>query len=165
MTNDASTTSMDTAEVAQRIAAAVAPAVMVSACGLLALGLDNQAARMTGRLRDLAREYRGLDPSNPRAAAVRMQTRILSRRHGLYVVALTCNYAALLAFVLTSATALWSEVLPLRGLTVAFFGAGVILLGTTAASALSSVRLSRNAIVMEEREVLTGELPPSSRRV
>ena len=31
----------------QRIAQAVTPAVMVSACGLIALGLDNQVSRMS----------------------------------------------------------------------------------------------------------------------
>ena len=155
---------MDTAEAARRIAAAVTPAVMVSACGLLALGLDNQAARMTGRLRDLAKEYRALPPSSPRVTALRTETRILSRRHGLYIVALTCNYAALLAFVFTSAAALWADVAPLRGVALLFFASGVILLGTMAVSTLLSVRLSRHAIALEEREVLAGEPSRDSRK-
>lgn len=151
---------MDVAQAAQRIAVAVTPAVTVSACALLALGLDNQAARMTGRLRDLAREHRTLPAGSPRAAAVRAQTRILSRRHGLYTVALMCNYAALLAFVLTSASALWADVQPFHDLSIACFALGVILLATTAVSALLSVRLSRRAIRVEEGEVLMGEGPP-----
>lgn len=152
---------MDTLEAAQRIAAAVAPAVMVSACGLLALGLDNQAARMTGRLRELAKECRALSPGHPRAAAVRAQTLILAQRHRLYTVALMCNYGALLAFVLTSVTALWSHV-TLHALSLVFFTLGVILLASMTVSALLSVRLSRRAIVVEEQEVLSGEAPRDS---
>lgn len=155
---------MDTAEAAQRIASAVTPAVMVSACGLLALGLDNQAARMTGRLRDLAREYRMLPDTHPRLPAVRVETRVLARRHGLYTVALMCNYGALLSFLLTSATALWSGLGGARQpLALVLFGAGVLLLATMATSALLAVRLSRHAIVIEEEEVLTDTLPPNSK--
>src|SRR3989337_1419441 len=52
----------------QRIAAAVTPAVMVSACALIALGLDNQVSRMAMRLRELAREHRALPAGHPRRA-------------------------------------------------------------------------------------------------
>ena len=145
---------MENVDAVQRIAAAVTPAVMVSACGLLALGLDNQAARMTGRLRDLAREFRTIAPDAARAAAIRDQTRVLSQRHGLYTVALMCNYGALLCFVLTSATALGAVFIPSVAFAFAFFAAGVVLLGALALSTLLSVRLSRRAIVVEEREIL-----------
>ncbi len=148
---------MQDAEAIQRIAGAVTPAVMVSACGLLALGLDNQAARMTGRLRDLAREFRSLGPKDERVLALRAETRVLSRRHALYMAALLANYGALLAFVLTSAMALWlggSE--PAHELVVMLFGVGVLLLAVTAVCTLLSVRLSRRAIAHEERDVLGG---------
>lgn len=154
---------MDTAEAAQRIASAVAPAVMVSACGLLALGLDNQAARMTGRLRDLAKEHRVLPGGHPRGPALRKETRVLARRHGLYTVALMCNYGALLAFLLTSVTALYATGGRLHALALWLFAGGVLLLASMAISALLAVRLSRRAIVVEEREVLTDALPPDSR--
>lgn len=86
----------------QQIAAAVTPAVMVSACGLIALGLDNQAARMAARLRELAREWRELEPGNPRRALLAGQVRAFDRRHGFYFRALLLNYGALFAFVVTS---------------------------------------------------------------
>ena len=70
--------------VLQQIAAAVTPAVMVSACGLLALGLDNQAARMTTRMRDLAKEHRTLASDHARRATIREQVRVLERRHPLH---------------------------------------------------------------------------------
>jgi len=145
---------MDTPDAVQRIAAAVTPAVMVSACGLLALGLDNQAARMTGRLRDLARELRALEPDDARKKTIREETLVLARRHGLYVAALMCNYGALLAFVLTSATALAAIFHSSNAVPLALFATGVVLLGAMAVCTLLSVRLSRRAIMHEEREVL-----------
>jgi Protein of unknown function (DUF2721) len=153
---------MQDADALARIAAAVTPAVMVSGCGLLALGLDNQAARMTGRLRELAREYRGTDDAR-RARHLQSETRVLSRRHALYTTALLANYAALLSFLLASATALAFGAIA-HALVLVLFGLGVLLLASMAISTLLSVRLSRRSIVIEEREVLRDrEAPPSSR--
>jgi hypothetical protein len=138
----------------QRVAAAVTPAVMVSACGLLALGLDNQAARMTTRIRDLAREARALPPDATRRAAVLAEIGILVRRHTLYGRALLSNYAALLLFVLTSALSLmgdrtaWVATLPLVTL-----GLGVLMLVAMAVSALLAIRLSGEAIALEVADV------------
>ena len=141
-----------------RIAAAVTPAVMVSACGLLALGLDNQAARMTGRMREIAREYRATaDPR--RGRHLQSETRVLSRRHGFYTGALLANYAALTAFLFASAAAL-GGVAP--GSVIIMFGVGVVLLSIMALSALVSVSLSRLSIVIEEREVLRERGGPDS---
>jgi hypothetical protein len=145
---------MQDAEAIQRIAGAVTPAVMVSACGLLALGLDNQAARMSGRLRELVKEFRACD-DGARADVLRREARVLSKRHGLYVGALLTNYAALLAFVLTSATALWlGGSQDGRVFVVGLFGLGVLLLAATAICTLLSVRMSREAILLEERGVV-----------
>ncbi len=141
--------------VLQQIAAAVTPAVMVSACGLLALGLDNQAARMTTRMRDLAKEHRTLASDHARRATIREQVRVLERRHAHYTRALLSNYGALLAFLLTSTSALvqtvsgWSRTVPL-----ALFGLGVILLVAVSVFTLFAVRLSRRAIELEEQDVL-----------
>lgn len=152
---------MSDADAFARLAAAVTPAVMVSACGLLALGLDNQAARMTGRLREIAREFRATDDER-RARHLRAQTRVLSKRHGLYTVALLANYSALLSFLLASATALVFGA-GASGVAAALFGVGVLLLAVMATCTLSSVRLSRQSIVIEEREVLRDRDAPESR--
>lgn len=143
----------------QRIVVAVTPAVMLSACGLLALGLDNQAARMTGRIRELVRESRGLPPATPRRTALRAEVLILTRRHSLLTTALLCNYGALLAFVLASLLSLAQGIVPLGGEAVPFavFTVGVMLLAGMAVLTLASVRLSRNAIRHEEEEIAAGE--------
>ena len=112
----------------EHIAAAVTPAVMVSACGLVALGLDNQIARMSGRLRELAREFRD-DESPPRRAVVARQVGVLELRHRLYSRAILLNYGALFSFVLTSLLWLGQAFLPISTVVpVVTFGVGVLLL-------------------------------------
>jgi hypothetical protein len=143
------------------IGAAVTPAVMVSGCGILATGLDNQVARMTTRVRDMVREWRTLPEGHARRALLRQEIVILDRRHGLLAMALMLDYAAILSFVVTSLLYLVQrrfsvpEVAP-----VLSFLLGVVLLGGIAVYALASLRLSRRAIRLEMRELF--EEPPSS---
>jgi Protein of unknown function (DUF2721) len=143
------------------IGAAVTPAVMVSACGILATGLDNQIARMTARTRDMVREWRVLGAEDPRRELLKAEVSILDRRHLLLARALGMTYAALLSFVVTSLLYLTQrrfdlpEVLP-----VVAFSTGVVLLGIIALFALASLRLGRDAIALEKRELfMESELP------
>ncbi len=138
----------------ERIATAVTPAVLVSACGLIALGLDNQAGRMTSRARDLARELRGLPEGHARRRIVDTQIRILLRRHNLLCWALELDYASLLSLVLTSLLSIVTSVRLVPALT---FVAAVVLLGGVAVLALASLRLSRAAIRLEAEGALLGE--------
>lgn len=139
----------------QNVAAAVTPAVMVSACGLVALGLDNQISRMATRLRDLAREHRLPGATPKRRAAVAAQVAVLDRRHALYYRALILNYAALFAFVVTSA--LWLGAGPLGippELPASVFAAGVVLLAGMAVLVIASIHHARATIQAEAGEVL-----------
>lgn len=150
---------------ASQIAAAVTPAVMVSACGLVALGLDNQTARMSARLRELTREWRELPPPSPRRAVVAGQIEILDRRHGLYSRALLANYGALLAFVGTSLLWLTQGALGLPGaLPVVIFGLGVVMLAVMAVLVIAAILQARRTIEAEAAEVLRerrrGPRPP-----
>lgn len=145
----------------QQIAAAVTPAVMVSACGLIALGLDNQTARMAARLRDLAREWRALSPGAARRGLVAGQVEVLDRRHGLYSRALLLDYGALFAFVVTSllwlAQAYWA--VPPE-LPVLVFALGVAMLAAMAVLVIASVTLARSTIQAEAAEVLRARRAP-----
>lgn len=139
----------------QQIAAAVTPAVMVSACGLIALGLDNQTARMANRLRDLAREWRELSGASARRVVLARQVEVLDRRHGLYSRALLLNYGALFAFVVTSLLWLAQGWLPLpSALPVLVFAAGVVMLGAMAVLVIASIQQARSTLRLEAREVL-----------
>ena len=139
----------------QQIAAAVTPAVMVSACGLVALGLDNQISRMASRLRELVREHRSPGALAGRRAALAAQVAVLDRRHALYFRALILNYAALFAFLLTSL--LWlAEVLVAipPELPVLVFALGVLMLAGMSVLVIASIHLARTTIQAEAGEVL-----------
>ncbi len=139
----------------QRIAAAVTPAVMVSACGLIALGLDNQASRMSMRLRELMREFREEVPPGGRRALLRAQVAVMSRRHAILAKALLLNYGSLFAFVVTSLLSLAQGIFALPAeIPLVTFAAGVLMLAAMAAFAIASVNLARVALRMEEAEVL-----------
>ena len=95
------------------ITAAVAPVVMVSAAGLLFLGIQTKNLHLADRIRALTAEYRGL-PVNSVSAARRdqlaTQLGLFERRLRLSQRALEFLLAALLIFVLTSlllATGAW----------------------------------------------------------
>ena len=139
----------------QKIAAAVTPAVMVSACGLVALGLDNQISRMANRLRELAREHRSPDATPGRRGAVAAQVEILDRRHALYYRALILCYAALFAFVLTSLLWLAQAAVPIpTELPVLVFAIGVVLLAGMAVLVIAAIHHARLTIEAEAAEVL-----------
>jgi hypothetical protein len=139
----------------QPIAAAGTPAVMVSACGLLALGLDNQTARMASRLRDLAREHRDPALPAPRRALVAEQVRVLDRRHGLYARALLLVYGACFAFVATSLLWLAQVFVDVPAeLPVVVFALGVVMLAAMAVLVIASIALARATISAEAAEVL-----------
>ena len=143
------------------IGAAVTPAVMVSGCGILATGLDNQVARMTSRAREMVREWRGLPEAHPRRGLLREEIAILDRRHVLLAKALMLDYAALLSFVVTSLLYLMQRHFSVpEGAPVLAFSLGVVLMGGIAVYALAALRLSRRAIRLEMRELF--EEPPSS---
>lgn len=142
------------------IGTAVTPAVMVSGCGILATGLDNQIARMTTRMRDMMREWRTLPDGHPRRPVLREEVAILDRRHALLARAIGLTYAALLSFVITSLLYLAKRHVDIpEALPVVPFSLGVVLLGTMAVFALASLRLSRHAIALERQEL---EEPPPS---
>jgi hypothetical protein len=147
------------------IGTAVTPAVMVSGCGILATGLDNQIARMTTRMREMMREWRILPEGHPRRALLREEVAILDRRHALLARAIGFTYAALLSFVVTSMLYLAKRHVDIpEALPVVPFALGVALLGAMAVFALASLRLSRHAIALERRELFEEPSPPPSER-
>jgi hypothetical protein len=158
---DVSTADMDLSSL-RLIGAAVTPAVMVSGCGILATGLDNQVARMTTRMRDMMREWRSLPEEHSRRVMLREEVAILDRRHVLLARALMLAYAALLSFVVTSLLYLvqGNFAIPKEAPVVAF-SLGVGMLGGVAVFALASLRLGRKAILLEELELFNEKDPPS----
>jgi hypothetical protein len=138
---------------------------MASACGLVALGLDNQIARMSTRVRELAREHReGL--SAARHALVEAQVRVLDRRHGLYSRALLLVYGALFAFVVTSLLWLADSFVEIpAAFPLILFGLGVGMLAAMAVLVVASIHLARDTVRAEAGEVLddAGPAPQPAR--
>jgi small-conductance mechanosensitive channel len=96
--------------ISQLIVQMVSPAVMVSACGLMLLGLGNKYARVVDRIRVFAAEVRALRKLAPQATeADRQRLRILEvqipdlfRRGKLLRNALLYFYMAIASFVVCS---------------------------------------------------------------
>jgi hypothetical protein len=109
---------------------------------------------MTARMREMLREWRSLPEDSPRREMLREEVAILDRRHLLLARAMAMAYGALIAFVMTSLLYLTQrrfavpELLP-----VLSFSTGVVLLGCIAVFALASLRLGRDAIALEKREM------------
>ena len=144
-----------------RIASAVTPAVMVSACGLIALGLINLSVSLSGRLRDLAREHRAGPAGDARRRAIRAQIAILGRRHMTVTWALFLDYGAILAFAATSLLFLGHGVVALPPVVEALaFLLGVVLLCGAAGFAIAAVHLDGGALRIEREDVL-GDGPPA----
>ncbi|MCP3102164.1 DUF2721 domain-containing protein [Myxococcus sp. K15C18031901] len=143
------------------IGTAVTPAVMVSACGIVATGLDNQIARMTTRMRDMLREARQLPEGSSRRELLGQEVAILDRRHAILARAIALAYTALLSFVVTSLLYLAKRQLDIpEALPVMSFALGVLLLGAVALLALASLRLSRLAIRLEREELFRDSRSP-----
>ncbi|MCK5856314.1 MAG: DUF2721 domain-containing protein [Bacteroidales bacterium] len=63
------------------IQAMLAPAIMISACGLLLLGMNNKYSLVINRIRTLNVEYRGLDEdSHERKSCIHAQLPLLENR-------------------------------------------------------------------------------------
>jgi hypothetical protein len=92
-------------ETLQVITSAVAPIVMVSAAGVLSMGVQAKNLHLADRLRTLMDEYRTL-PSEParqqRRDEILAQLALFRRRIALSQHALECNYVAMATFVVTS---------------------------------------------------------------
>jgi hypothetical protein len=121
-------------ETLQVITSAVAPIVMVSAAGVLSMGVQAKNLHLADRLRALMSEYRAL-PSDQagqqRREEIFAQLALFRTRIALSQRALECNYVAMVTFVVTSlllAATPWirGEVTP--AVTAGVFMIGVLLL-------------------------------------
>jgi hypothetical protein len=85
------------------IAAAVAPIVMVSAAGLLFIGVQTKNLHLADRVRDLMREHRATGPKDKeRREAIRAQIVLFEKRIRLSQRALESLYGAIVSFVTTT---------------------------------------------------------------
>ena len=144
------------------IQAILAPAVMISACGLLLLGLQNRYGRINDRLRALARERVQLLPErqDPLAAArlnaIDQQLPDLLRRLRRQRDAVLCFFWAVVTFVVDSlliALQFVAAGAAVRALVLLVFMAGMVLVLAGALLAASEIANSTRAVGAEVEEI------------
>ena len=147
-------------ETGSLITSAVAPVVMVSAAGLLFMGVQAKNMHLADRIRALAGEYRALagDSASARREQIARQLRLFERRIRLSQRALDLLYLALVCFVLTSlvlAATRW-----LGGLTRVAPEAVLFVLGVAFLLAALITEYLEMRIGLETIEIETEDLRP-----
>ncbi len=134
----------------QLIQTMIAPAVMVSACGLILLTLTGRLGRIVDRIRGLEEELRGR-PQATRADSIRQQVVSLRERARLARGATVLLILAVACFVLTSlllgGTMIWPNLPGELALVTFLLGMAGILCALGAF--LLEVRISLRAMFLE----------------
>jgi len=140
----------------QLIQAMVAPAVMISACGLLLLSLTNKVGRIVDRIRDLNTEDRKAGPESDslRRMSIRTQIDQLVNRAVYLKNACGLLFLAVAIFVLTS---LWIGLCyfgrVFEFLMLISFVAGLIAVVWASILAYLEMRMSHQVVVEEIKEL------------
>jgi hypothetical protein len=132
----------------QLIVQMVSPAVMLSACGLMLLGLGNRYGRIVDRIRDFATEWRALKKATTdfdRLHTLEVQLSDLFRRGQLLRNAVMLFYVAIFLFVVCSFA------IPVTGtkLPLLFFCTGMACVLTGTLFALRETLLSFRLIKLD----------------
>jgi len=125
----------------QIIQGMVAPAIMISCCGLLFLGLQNRYGRIVDRLRQFNREKK--NASIEQIEILDRQIKQLALRGRLERNALTCLLLAVTFFVLSSLFIIWGRP------AVITFLIGMILVLSGAIFAGIEIITSYQTVLME----------------
>jgi hypothetical protein len=138
----------------QAITSAVAPVVMVSAAGLIVMGVQTKNLHLADRIRSLTSEYRSLtgEPQDPRREPLRRQLEQFARRIRLSQWALEFLYISIVCFVTTSlilASSAWVGGPELLVLVALLFLVGVAFFLIALLVEYMEMRLALNTIVIE----------------
>jgi len=151
--------------VTQTIQLILAPAVMISACGLLLLGIGNKFSVVLNRIRLLNDEKRRLHyRSGDSALSPREQVRLenlsrqierLMKRARLIQNSLLCYIFAVALFVLTSliiGANFFTGAMPFGNVTIIAFLVGMILVFLGVLYAALDTRMGYNIVTLEVEE-------------
>jgi hypothetical protein len=143
------------------ISAAVTPAVMISVCAVLILGIANKHAGLADRARALAAEYRSTTAESDRQPVIRRELRAFMRRATLSWLAHCLMYVAAVIYSGTVVSALlalrradWSRP------TIGLFLLGTCLLILALALEFLELLLAHATLQWETRDVLSDERKP-----
>lgn len=140
----------------QLIQAMVAPAVMISACGLLLLGLTNKLGRIIDRIRDLNTEDRAHDSAEDplRRQSIRNQIDQLVRREVLLRSSCGLLFLGVTAFVITSLCVFLSHFADFfEYLMLIFFLLGTLAVVIAGLLAYWEMHISHQVVIEEIREL------------
>lgn len=133
----------------QFIAQVVTPTILVSASGLLLLGLQNKYARIVDRIRSLREIERGLKKTGQKHN-IHLQLRHLLNRAKLLRTAIFCLYVGILFFILTSmAIAMYALQLGSEVAVIIFFCTGLLAMFIGVIHAVLDVQNSFRIILLE----------------
>jgi hypothetical protein len=138
------------------IQAMVAPAVMISACGLLLLSLTNKLGRIIDRIRDLNTEDRNADSSEDpvRRMSVRNQIDQLVERAVLLRQSCGLLFLGVAVFVVTSLCIGLSNLsIVFEYLMIVFFVIGLVGVVWAGILAYWEMRISHQVIIEEIKEL------------
>jgi uncharacterized membrane protein (DUF485 family) len=140
------------------ITTAVAPIVMVSATGLLFIGVQTKNLHLADRVRDLMREYRETDSNDTnRREAIRAQIVLFEKRIRLSQRALESLYGAIVSFVMTTlllAVAPWTgQPIVSTSVTGGIFILGIASLLLALVLEFLEMRAGLSTIAIETRAV------------
>jgi hypothetical protein len=151
------------AQTVEAIQAILAPAIMISACGLLLLGMQNKYGRINDRMRSLAHERLDLVPrrgeplADARIAAIDRQMPDLLRRNKTQHDAVLMLFWAVIVFVLdTFLIAASLFIAPVVGnvLALILFLIGMALVLWSSIQAAMEIRISTRAVTLEIQEAM-----------
>ncbi|MCX7918088.1 MAG: DUF2721 domain-containing protein [bacterium] len=150
-------------EVSQIIGQVLAPTIMISACGLLLLGLQNKYSNIIDRIRSLNEERRKLrgqqldETKEKRMANIELQIPRLLNRARLGRNSILFMYIGVLFFVLTSVfigiDILFSEFINLELLTSGLFMIGLGFVFVAVVNAYLEIRQAYDIILIEVSEL------------
>lgn len=150
-------------EAARAIQTILAPAVMISACGLLLLGMQNRYGRINDRLRVLGRERLDLLPQRDtpqawaRLEAIERQIPDLLARLRIQRTAVYNLFAAVImfvvdAFVIAASLFIAGEFLNILALGVFLVGMSLVLWAMVLAA--REIAISARAVTLEVDEIM-----------
>ena len=146
------------AATADVITTAVAPIVMVSASGLLFIGIQNKNLALADRLRNLTREYRtelGAGSSD-RRENIRAQLALFEKRLRTSQHALESLYVAIFCFVATAmllAATPWLGRMPVLPVAGALFTIGIAFVLLAIVLEFLEMRVGLETVVLELRSL------------
>lgn len=129
------------------VSLAVTPVVLITATAILLSGFSAKYGNISDRLRSLAAEHRRPETPQARRIVLRFQIRLFRRRVTMMWAASACLSSALLLFVGTVLSVIFSARASQLGLAGAvFLVTGLALIGMAVTLELYELRLARLAV-------------------